>query len=308
MQSQDNKTDYQEQGPKKGIVIIVITILLGTNGLLLWQFFDKKSRLDDANKTIYSTTAERDALQVELKQVKAEFEKAKSDNSSLQSQLSEREEEIKAKTAEIQRLIALGGPAQIARAKAELAELRALNDSYVAQLDSLNQVAARLQAENTDLNSNLNQERSKNENLSAQNSMLTSKVAAGSILKAVSLVSEGVRTRSNGKESITDRAKQVQKLRTRFTLVENKVIDRGPVDLFIRVVGPDGVVLSSMQDVLNINGQSMNYTMKETVDYNNQDTPVEVSWSKGSVFSAGIHNIEIYHQGVMIGKSSITLK
>ena len=44
MDTQDNqKTDYQEQGPKKGIVIIVITILLGTNGLLLWQFFEKKN-------------------------------------------------------------------------------------------------------------------------------------------------------------------------------------------------------------------------------------------------------------------------
>ena len=53
MDSQDaNKTDYQEQGPKKGIVIIVITILLGTNGLLLWQFFEKKNSLDAANQTI----------------------------------------------------------------------------------------------------------------------------------------------------------------------------------------------------------------------------------------------------------------
>ena len=44
-----NRLEYQEQGPKKGIVIIVITILLGTNGLLLWQFFDKKNHLDQAN-------------------------------------------------------------------------------------------------------------------------------------------------------------------------------------------------------------------------------------------------------------------
>ena len=64
MDSQDaNKTDYQEQGPKKGIVIIVITILLGTNGLLLWQFFEKRTALDAANQTILSTTAEKDALQ-----------------------------------------------------------------------------------------------------------------------------------------------------------------------------------------------------------------------------------------------------
>lgn len=309
METQDNnKTEYQEQGPKKGIVIIVITILLGTNGLLLWQFFEKKNRLDDANKTIYSTTAERDALQVQLQQVKADFEKAKSENSSLQTQLTEREEQINAKTAEIQRLIALGGPAQIARAKAELAKLKEMNEIYVAQLDSLNQVAARLQAENSDLSSNLSQAKNTNDKLSAQNTMLSSKVAAGSVLKAMSFVSEGVRYRSNGKESLTDRAKQVQKIRTRFTLVENKVIDRGSVDLYIRVVGPDGAVMSSMQDAFSSNGQSLNYTLKETVDYANVDTPVEVSWAKGTQFSVGTYTVEIYHSGVLIGKSSIQLK
>src|SRR5436189_5901593 len=127
-----NKTDYQEQGPKKGIVIIVITILLGTNGLLLWQFFDKKNSLDLANQTIVTTTAEKDALQMQLNQFKAEYEKLKSDNVNLQNQLSEKDEEIKAKVVEIQNLIRAGGPAQIARAKAELAKLKEMNDLYVS--------------------------------------------------------------------------------------------------------------------------------------------------------------------------------
>lgn len=303
-----NKSDYQEQGPKKGIVIIVITILLGTNGLLLWQFFDKKNRLDDANKTIYSTTAERDALQVQLNQVKSEYEKVRTENAGLQTQLAERDEEIKAKTAEIQRLISLGGPAQIARAKAELAKLKEMNQLYIAQLDSLNQVASRLQAENSDLNSNLLQERSRNENLSAENTRLNSKVAAGSVMKAVNPVTEGVRYRSNGKEVLTDRARQVQKLRCRFTLAENRVVDKGSIDLYIRVVGPDGAVMSSLQDAFLSNGQSLTYTLKQTVDFNNTDTPVEVSWAKGSEFNTGKYNVEIYHSGMMIGKSAIDLK
>ena len=96
MDSQEiNKADYQEQGPKKGIVIIVITILLGTNGLLLWQFFDKKNHLDQANQTIVTTTAEKDALQVQLNQFKVEFEKLKTDNSTLQNQLTEKDEQYK---------------------------------------------------------------------------------------------------------------------------------------------------------------------------------------------------------------------
>lgn len=309
MDSQDaNKTDYQEQGPKKGIVIIVITILLGTNGLLLWQFFEKKNSLDAANQTILSTTAEKDALQNQLNQVRAEYEKIKQDNAGLQSQLAERDEEIKSKMAEIQRLIALGGPAQIARAKAELAKLKEMNQVYTVQIDSLNKVNAQLQAENMNLNSNLLEERSRSENLSSENNRLSTKVAAGSVLKALNVTTEGVRFSSTGKEVLTNKAKQVQKIRTKFTLAENKVIDRGPVDLYIRVIGPDGAVMSASTETFKANGNDLNFTLKQTVEYTNSDTPVEVSWAKGSEFPKGKYTVEIYHAGLVVGKSGIDLK
>ena len=85
MDNDSTKSDIQEQGPKKGIVIIVIAILLGTNGLLLWQFFEKKSNLDDAQQKIVTTTAEKEAVQAQLNQIKTEYEKVKSENSNLQS-------------------------------------------------------------------------------------------------------------------------------------------------------------------------------------------------------------------------------
>ena len=303
-----NKTDYQEQGPKKGIVIIVITILLGTNGLLLWQFFDKKNSLDLANQTIVTTTAEKDALQMQLNRFKVDYEKIKSDNASLQNELSEKDEEIKAKVLEIQKLIQLGGPAQIARAKAELAKLKEMNEVYVAHIDSLNVINAQLQQENQSLSTNLSKEMSKNENLSAENSRLYSKVSAGSVLKTFNIITEGLRYRSNGKEVVTSKAKQVQKIRTNFTLGENPVIDNGPLDIYVRVLGPDGVVMSAEKESFKINGQDLSYTMKETVQYSNKDTPVEIMWAKGSEFVKGKYNVEIYQSGVLIGKSMIELK
>src|SRR5947207_779430 len=118
-----DQSGFEEQGPRKGIVIIVISILLGTNALLLWQFFEK--------------------------------------------------------------------------AKAELARLKEMNVVYLAQIDSLNTVNTQLKAENTTLNSNLNAEQSKNQNLSSENSKLANKVAAGSILKAFNVVAEGLRYKSN---------------------------------------------------------------------------------------------------------------
>jgi hypothetical protein len=308
MDIDSTKSDIQEQGPKKGIVIIVIAILLGTNGLLLWQFFEKKSNLDDAQQKIVTTTAEKEAVQAQLNQIKTEYEKVKSENSNLQTELSSRDEEIKAKVAEIQRLIAIGGPAQIAKAKEEMAQLREMNNMYMAQIDSLNKVNTMLQAENQNLSSTLNDEKSKVQNLNDQNSKLAGKIAAGSVLTAMNIKTEGMRFNKAGKGSVTNKAKQVQKVQTSFVLTENKVIDAGPVDIYLRCLAPDGAVMSSDQATFDSNGQSLVYSLKQTVDYANASMPVQMIFMTTGNYQKGKYNIEIYHNGNMIGKSTMDLK
>jgi hypothetical protein len=264
--------------------------------------------MDIAAQKIYTTSAEKDALQAQLNQVKTEFEKMKSDNTDLQTQLSAKDEEIKSKVAEIQRLISMGGPAQIAKAKAELARLKEMNNVYQTQIDSLNKANTALIAQNKDLNTNLTDEQSKNKNLSSENTKLSDKVAAGSILKAINIVTDGIRIKSSGKEVITNKAKQIQKVRTKFVLSENHVIEKGPVDIYLRVLGPDGSVMSSDQATFTFNGTPLVYTTKQTIDYNNEDMPVEAAWAKGGDFTKGKYEIEIYQSGNLIGKSTIDLK
>jgi cell division protein FtsB len=307
MDNDSTKSDIQDQGPKKGIVIIVIAILLGTNGLLLWQFFEKKSNLDDAQQKIVTTTAEKEAVQAQLNQIKTEYEKVKSENSNLQTELSSRDEEIKAKVAEIQRLIAIGGPAQIAKAKAEMAQLREMNNGYMAQIDSLNKVNTMLQAENQNLSSTLNDTKGKVQNLNDENSKLAGKIAAGSVLKAMNIVTEGLRVKGS-KSTVTNKAKQVQQVQTSFLLPENKVIDAGPVDFYLRLMDPAGAVISSDQATFDSNGQQLVYSMKKTIEYENSEMTVQVLWSLVTALSKGKYTVEIYHVGNMIGKSTLDLK
>jgi cell division protein FtsB len=307
MDNDSTKSDIQDQGPKKGIVIIVIAILLGTNGLLLWQFFEKKSNLDDAQQKNVTITAEKEAVQAQLNQIKTEYEKVKSENSNLQTELSSRDEEIKAKVAEIQRLIAIGGPAQIAKAKAEMAQLREMNNGYMAQIDSLNKVNTMLQAENQNLSSTLNDTKGKVQNLNDENTKLAGKIAAGSVLKAMNIKTEGLRVKG-AKSSVTNKAKQVQQIQTTFLLPENRVIDAGPVDFYLRLMDPGGAVISSDQATFDSNGQQLVYSMKKTVEYENNELPVQVLWSLVSPLTKGKYTVEIYHVGNKIGESALDLK
>lgn len=300
--------DNKEQDSRKVIVIVVISILLGVNGLLLWQFFDKKTHLEEVNKTLDSTIAERDAISSELKKMKDEYEKINQENAGLQSQLSAKDEEIKSKIAEIQRLVNSGDAAQLKRARAELAQLKSMNQNYVVQVDSLKTANDDLSKQNLSLNETLTAEKGKVESLTQENTQLANKVAVGSVLRTMDVSATGVRYKSNGKESITDKASKVQKVKTCFTVLENMVADKGSRDVFLRVISPDGSVLSTAQETFMYNSSATLYTMKDSFDYNNEKTNVCLYFDKGSAFSKGKYAIEFYSGGNLIGGTSMILK
>lgn len=300
--------DNKEQDSKKVIVIVVISILLGVNGLLLWQFFDKKTHLEEVNKTLDSTIAERDAISAELKRMKDEYEKINQENAGLQSQLSAKDEEIKSKIAEIQRLVNSGDAAQLKKARGELGLLKTLNQNYAFQIDSLRKMNEELNQQNLSLNENLSTEKGKVQSLTQENTVLANKVAIGSVLRTMDVSVIGVRYKSNGKESETNRASKLQKIKTCFTVLENLVVDKGAKDVFLRVLSPDGAVMSTSSETFMYNGQATLYTLKDSFDYNNEKANVCVYFDKGSQYSKGKYTVELYCNGSQIGSTSLILK
>ena len=300
--------DNKEQDSKKVIVIVVILILLAVNALLLWQFFDKKTHLEEVNKTLDSTIAERDAISAELKKMKDEYEKINQENAGLQSQLSAKDEEIKLKIAEIQRLVNSGDAAQLKKAREELAVLRQMNQNYVVQIDSLKSVNTVLNQQNLSLNQNLSTEKGKVESLMQENTILANKVSIGSVLRTMDVAAVGVRYKSSGKESETNRASKIQKIKTCFSVLDNLVIDKGAKEVFIRMLSPDGAVLNTTSETFMYNNQATLFTIKDSFDYNNEKTNVCVYFDKGTQYKKGKYTIEIYCAGNQIGSTSMVMK
>lgn len=300
--------ERKEQQSKRMIVIMVISVLLGVNGLLLWQFFEKKAHLDEVSAQLTSTISEKDSLENELNKLKEILEKANRENVSLHSRLSEREQEIKSKMDEIQRLISSGDAAQLARAKVEMERLKQLNQNYLAQIDTLKSENASLSALNNRLNTSLASEISRSNNLSQENQRLSNKVAIGSMLKAVDLRASGVKYKSSGKETETTRAGAADGIRTCFTILENNVVDGGEKVAFIRVLSPDNAVMSTNSETFMYNNQPTLYTAKETFDYSNESRSLCVYWNKGSAYVKGKYTIEVYIEGNMVGSTAIELK
>lgn len=301
-------TPEKDQDSKKVIVIIVITILLGVNALLLWQFFDKKTHLEQVSRELDTTMAEKESLSAELQRVKTEYEKLNQENASLQNQLSAKDEEIRLKIAQIQKLINTGDAAQLKKAKEELNSLRVLNQNFIAQIDSLNASNKLLSEQNFSLNQNLSSANTKVSSLTQENSVLSNKVAIASVLKTTNLKALGVRYKNSGKESETNRSKSTDRIKTCFTIMENLVVEKGPKDIFVRVLSPDGAVMSTTSETFIYNGQATLYTTKESIMYENRNTDLCVYWEKGNTYNPGKYTIELYCESNQIGVVSLDLK
>lgn len=301
-------TPEKDQDSKKVIVIIVITILLGVNALLLWQFFDKKTHLEQVSRELDTTMAEKESLSAELQRVKTEYEKLNQENASLQNQLSAKDEEIRLKIAQIQKLINTGDAAQLKKAKEELNSLRLLNQNFIAQIDSLNTSNKILSEQNFSLNQNLSSANTKVSSLTQENSVLSNKVAIASVLKTANLKALGVRYKNSGKETETNRSKSTDRIKTCFTIMENLVVEKGPKDIFVRVISPDGAVMSTTSETFIYNGQATLYTTKESIMYENRNTELCVYWEKGNTYNPGKYTIELYCESNQIGIVSLELK
>lgn len=301
-------TPEKDQDSKKVIVIIVITILLGVNALLLWQFFDKKTHLEQVSRELDTTMAEKESLSAELQRVKTEYEKLNQENASLQNQLSAKDEEIRLKIAQIQKLINTGDAAQLKKAKEELNSLRQLNQNFIAQIDSLNASNKILSEQNFSLNQTLSSANTKVSSLTQENSVLSNKVAIASVLKTSNLKALGVRYKNSGKETETNRSKSTDRIKTCFTIMENLVVEKGPKDIFVRVLSPDGAVMSTTSETFIFNGQATLYTTKESIMYENRNTDLCVYWEKGNTYNPGKYTIELYCESNQIGVVSLELK
>jgi hypothetical protein len=125
------------------------------------------------------------------------------------------------------------------------------------------------------------------------------------------LKSYGVKVKSNNTGKASDRAKKVGKIRTQFTILKNEISKPGKKWIYIRVLTPDGKVLSEKTDDSNkfdFNGVRGLFSSKKQLNYKNQEEEVVIDWKKTEDFPIGEYNVEVYADGVDIGKTKFTLK
>jgi hypothetical protein len=301
----DSKSGNKGGQINKALVVLII-ILLSFCVYLIWQNLELQKTVEASEVAHSEVSSERDRVKGDLEEMLAQYEEMEANSEELSEELAAEKEKIEELLKQ-----AKSKNWTIHKLRKETETLRTIMKGYVVQIDSLNQVNGKLRNENEVVKTELNSEKSKSKSLSEKNENLEGLVTVASYLKTTNLSSYGVKIKSNNTGKSTDRAKRVGKIRTEFTILKNDITTSGKKWIYIRILTPDGKVLSEKTDDNNkfdFNGVRGLFSSKKQIDYKNQQQTLTIDWVKTSDFPIGEYNVEVYSDGVDIGKTKFSLK
>lgn len=298
--------EEQNSKSKRLALIVVIILLILLNGVFIYVWNTNRVLKEESQKLLLQK-------EVEYQKAVGELNLFKGKNAQLDSLVEAANAELAAKSLQLDSLLQINklSAQQIERFKRENGKLNYYKKLYLEKIDSLIKANETLRVENSTLKAEIKTEQRRNEQLMDQNVNLTNKVALGAVLKVSNFSVEGIRMRSGGKEAATTKARSVEKIKACFSLSENKVANRGNKNIYLRVITPEGSSLwieDAGSGKFMAQGQETLYTAMATVDYQQEELPLCIYWTKGTPFAEGTYKAEVYADGLLIGETTFTLR
>ena len=288
-----------EKPEKKSVPIAMIATSIILAALLIFiviMYFDQRNKMIEMEAVL---TYEKDSLANELRMMVHAYDTMVANNDTLQASLDKEKNRI------VQLLSINASNAQlIKKYRAEINTMRDIMKSYIVQIDSLNTRNKLLTAENVEIRQKMSAVETTNIELSRVKEELGAKVEIASVIQAKDI--NTVALNKNRKE--TARISLLNKLRVCFTLRENPLARAGEKEVFLRVIRPDSLVITTSPDNLfSYTGSNLIYSASRLVDYMNQDIEMCVFVDNTGDFVIGNYSVELYLENNLIGRSTFML-
>ncbi len=295
-------------------VLYGIIGVLGALVLILgFMLIQEKGNNNDLVTTNEAINIERNDLQEELSGMLEQYDAITVENDELSAEMIAQKEQINELMEKVSKLDKDDKNLrwEIDKLKKEASTLRSIMKGYLVKIDSLNQANAQLTDLNTELNTNLSSVTTEKQKLETTVTSQESLIKQGSVIPAMGMTASGLRIKSSGKQTETNRASRAEMIRTCCTLGENRITKAGTKTLHVRIISPEGVVLEDEEypnATFQIDGVSGKYSTMRDIEYNNQPQEVCVFYTVGDDLSTGQYIVELYESGSLIGKTSFDLR
>ena len=306
------ETEQKESKDKKILIGIIVALLLIVG---VTVFFVYSGNKDNTDLTVQKTALDNSfkSLSDTLDVRRAEIEQMANKNVKLDSTIAASQLMIQNEKKQISGLLS-----KVKMTKAELEQAKGMIAQYETSISDLQKKVVELSAQNQQLTqdnqkltTDLTSEKKTTTELSEQNKGLSKRVEVGSLLQLTNVDVNGIKKKQNGKETTVKNAKAAESLRISFETGQNKVIQNGPLSLYVRVINPKGETISVVDQgsgtiQLAESNSTMQYTKKADIDWNQTNKKVIVYW-KQNISTAGTYKVEIYQTGYLIGKGEVKL-
>ena len=297
---EENLTNSREDSLKKTMYVMIgVAVVMAL--VLAYVWYQKSSLVKELN-------IEKEALTEQMVTLQHEYATLSSDNEKINAQLDSSREEVSQLIERIKKTEATNRT-MIRKYERELGTLRSIMRNYIAQIDSLNTLNHKLTADAAAARAAARKEaaetRKQSEELSKTVATLSDQVAAGSVLKGRALRMDAY----NASDKITDRSSRVVRLMATLSLVENELAPKGPVRVYIRVKGPDGILLTGNdKHTFTFNGEPMMCSASREVDYQGEEVEMSIYLNGIEDYVKGIYTVEAYTDGNLLGSAELMLR
>ena len=286
-----------EEKNLKTVMYAMIAVAVLLAGALAYIWWEKSSLVNELNIDKQELTRQMIDLQNDYASLSSDYE-------SINSQLDSSREEVSQLIERIKKTDA-ANRSKMRQYEKELGTLRSIMRNYIVQIDSLNTLNKKLTADAAAARREAAESRRQSEELSKTVESLSGQVAAGSVIKARGLRMEAY----NASDKVTDRSSRVVRLLANLSLVENDLAPKGPIRIYIRVKGPDGILLTNgTQRTFEVDGEPLICSASREVDYQGKDLDVAIYLNDITGYVKGIYTIEAYTSQGRLGEAEMMLR
>lgn len=290
--------ENQNSNSKLKAIVVILAILLA--GSLAYMY--KMS--SDAKTTQTTLVSDKEAVMKDLQALKATYDTAIAENTSMSHELIAEREKVVKLMAELEK--SKGDVASLSKYRTRARDLEGKMKNLMVEVETLKKENAGLVIERDSTVKVLGEQKRFNDTLVIQNENLAKTVEKGSQLTVMNLRTQAIKERSSGKQIDTDKASRADKLKVCFSIAENKIAKSGDKQYYVQVIDSKNNVLGEKLTE-NFGSETLTYSFITKVAYENKSVDV-CEFLAGKDFEKGTYFVNIFDKGELVSKTSFNLR
>lgn len=288
---------------QRSTYLIIIAVLACTAGYLGFKVSQQGDTIETQTDTIEAGNLERQGLELDLQKLRFSYDTLQTENALMMA-------EMAAQRSEIDNLIGRVKDRNysISKLKKEAETLRRIMQGYVVTIDSLNQANIALQAERDAMAQEVAMVTERNDALERKQDNMEEIIEAGRVLQAMDLTPMAIRVTAGGSQRETSRAQRAELIKTCFTLLENRIAEKGSRTMYLEVIDPSGRLLppGDRGSVNRTDGAEA--SAARVLDYNGERMEACIFFTAAEPFVEGVYTVHLVDGTERIATTDLILR